>query len=102
MAEANSPMRYGSSPNVSSTRPQRRSRAMHSTGEKVHLKPVLVASTAVIRAIRRAFSGFQLQATASCVPKIVAPGQQIRDAISGREAVVLVRMHHVPFDEIER
>jgi hypothetical protein len=30
------------------------------------------------------------------------PGQQIRDALSGREATVLVRMHHVPFDEIER
>src|SRR5674476_1074671 len=69
-------MRYGSSPNVSSTRPQRRSRAMQSTGENVHLKPVLVASTAVIRAIRRAFSGLQLHATASCVPKMVAPGQK--------------------------
>src|SRR5660397_105533 len=40
-------MRKGSSPNVSLTRPQRRSRAMHRTGEKVQWMPVEVASTGI-------------------------------------------------------
>jgi hypothetical protein len=45
--------------------------------------------------------GIELHALADLLGECHA-GQQIRDAISGREAVVLVRMHHVPFDEIER
>ena len=39
--------RCGSSPNVSLIRPQRRSRAMQSTGEKVQWMPVADTSTAV-------------------------------------------------------
>ena len=52
-------MRNGSSPNVSSTRPQRRSRVMHSTGEKVQWMPVADTSTAVTRATCSTSSGSQ-------------------------------------------
>ncbi|CPU64439.1 Uncharacterised protein [Mycobacteroides abscessus] len=68
-------MRNGSSPNVSSTRPQRRSRAMQSTGEKVQWTPVAATSTAVARATCSTSAGSHVAAMPSCVGKIVAPTQ---------------------------
>ena len=69
-------MSQGSSPKVSSTRPQRVSRAMHSTGEKVQPIPVAATSRAVARAASRTRSGSQVQAWASWLGKIVAPCQK--------------------------
>ena len=69
-------MRNGSSPKVSLTRPQRRSRAMHSTGEKVQWMPVAATSTAVARATRSSRSGSHVAAMPSCVGKIVAPSPE--------------------------
>jgi len=60
-------MRNGSSPNVSPTRPQRRSRAMHSTGENVQWMPVTATSSAVARATRSTSAGSQDAAMPSCV-----------------------------------
>ena len=57
MAEAISPMSMGSSPKVSSTRPQRVSRAMHSTGENVQCTPVEETSSAVARPAASTASG---------------------------------------------
>ena len=97
-------MRNGSSPNVSLTRPQRRSRAMHSTGEKVQWMPVAAISAAVARATRSTSAGSQVPAMPSWVGKIVAPGQNewpwmqssptssgIRSRVCGRQ---LARAEH--------
>ncbi len=75
MAAPMSLISSGSSPNVSSTRPQRRSRVMHNTGENVWWMPVAETSTAVARATRSSSSGSQEAAMPSWVGKIVAPGQ---------------------------
>ena len=75
MAEASSPISVGSSPKVSPTRPQRVSRAMHSTGENVQCTPVAATSSAVARPAAWTFSGSQLTAMPSCSGKMVAPGQ---------------------------
>ncbi len=48
---------------------------MHSTGEKVQCRPVAATSTAVARAIRSTRPASHEHAIASCVGKIVAPGQ---------------------------
>ena len=76
MAEAISPMSMGSSPKVSSTRPQRVSRAMHSTGENVQCTPVEETSSAVARPAASTAFGSQLNAMPSWEVKIVAPGQK--------------------------
>ena len=52
-------MSTGSSPNVSSTRPHRVSRAMHSTGENVQCTPVAETSSAVARAAASTIAGSQ-------------------------------------------
>lgn len=75
MAAASSPIRYESSPNVSLTRPQRRSRAMHSTGENVQWTPVAATSTALTRATCSARPRSQVPAMPNWVGKIVAPSQ---------------------------
>ena len=76
MAEASSPISTGSSPKVSSTRPQRVSRAMHSTGEKVQCTPVQETSSAVARPAASTLAASQLTAMPSWEGKIVAPGQK--------------------------
>ena len=76
MDEAISPMRYGSSPNVSSTRPQRVSRAMHSTGENVQCTPVVETSSAVARPAAWTLAGSKLVAMPSWEGKMVEPGQK--------------------------
>ncbi len=58
-----------------SIRPQRRSRAMHSTGENVQWMPVAATSSAVARATRSISSASHDAAMPSWVGKIVAPGQ---------------------------
>lgn len=68
-------MSMGSSPKVSSTRPQRVSRAMHSTGENVQCTPVEETSSRCTAAASTAF-GSQLNAMPSWEGKIVAPGQK--------------------------
>ena len=65
-------MSSGSSPKVSFTRPQRKSRAMHSTGEKVQAQPVPLISRAVARATAVQSASSHEQESASCVGNIVA------------------------------
>ena len=68
-------MRYGSSPNVSSTRPHRMSRGRHSTGLKTWCPPVTATSFAVTAATSRKSAVSHDDDIASGVGKTVVPGK---------------------------
>src|ERR1043165_2629875 len=59
------PPRYGSSPEPSTMRPHRGSRATSTIGAKVQCMPLADASVAATRAERSAAAGFQLAAPGS-------------------------------------